>query len=108
MRYDMELHRKNPLINKRMETFHKKGSHTKPETPKKKNVHVERLKTGFGIIGGVLARIGSAENMEKLGNFSRNAGEFARRRDAQFAPGGQSKPRKKRKRIEHLFFWRTL
>ena len=91
-----EIHKKKPLIKKRMGAFHKKGSR---EMPKKKNVHIETLKRGLGVIGSGLAKVGrelsKPETHQKLGAWGRNVGEFTRKQSFGF---GYEQPRKQRKR----------
>lgn len=95
-----EIHRKQPLIKKRMEkwksvvpvpegfSFRKK----EPE-PKKKNVHVERLKEGGRVIGGAILgglknigrELSKPETQRRVGEIGGRAGSMS---SSFFAGGG--------------------
>ena len=93
----MELSRKNPKVKHRQTEWHKKGSHTKGENrlkeKPKSNIHVERLKTGLGMVF-------NRKNFEAFGEFARNAGQAAREMDREYSssPRKKSKKSKKKKR----------
>ena len=95
-----EIHRRTPIIKKRMTQWKLKGK--SESTPKKTSVHVERLKEGGKIIGGAifggLKSIGKSladpKTQGELYEFGQRAGGSSK----GFFDTGFNEPRRKSKK----------